>query len=228
MGRGTPFLSIRCSLSAWRTALPTPHKKGPNRFSCVPICRLRCRRCRNGGTHTRKRHIKSPWGEVPERSEGGGEAREGESGRATAGSDKRPRPSNTHEQWRQREAVMFVEASSKGLRDGNKADGFADTAQITQGGVPPYLRARCVLYGRAALPWIRPYKALRAVIILGSPPPLGGGRTGWVRAAAPAGWSGGRLCRGTRPATPQGLPTAPIMGGAEGGFAGRWKQALRG
>ena len=65
---------------------------------CVPICRLRLRRCRHGGTQTRKRHIKSPWGEVPERSEGGGEAREGESGRATAGSDKRPRPSNTHEE----------------------------------------------------------------------------------------------------------------------------------
>ena len=69
---------------------------------CVPICRLRRRRCRNGGTHTPKRHIKPPAGEVPERSEGGGEAREGESGRATAWSDKRPRPSNTHEEARRR------------------------------------------------------------------------------------------------------------------------------
>ena len=39
-----------------------------------------------------------PAGEVPERSEGGGEVKEGESGRATAGSDKRPRLNNTHEQ----------------------------------------------------------------------------------------------------------------------------------
>ena len=63
---------------------------------------------------TPSRHIKSPWGEVPERSEGGGVAREGESGRATAGSDKRPRPSNTHEQWRQREAVMLLIATPWG------------------------------------------------------------------------------------------------------------------
>ena len=65
---------------------------------------------------TPTRHINSPWGEVTERSEGGGEAREGNSGRATAGSDKRPRPSNTHEQ------------GSFGT-----ADGEADTAQILPG-----------------------------------------------------------------------------------------------
>ena len=45
-----------------------------------------------------ERLIKPPAGEVPERSEGGGEVKEGESGRATAGSDKRPRLNNTHEQ----------------------------------------------------------------------------------------------------------------------------------
>ena len=50
--------------------------------------------------------------------------------RQRASPDKRPRKHNTHEHWRQREAVMFVEASSKGLRDWSKADGAADTAQI--------------------------------------------------------------------------------------------------
>ena len=64
---------------------------------CPPLCRLRRRRCRNDGGHTPKRLIKPPAGEVPERSEGGGEVKEGESGRATAGSDKRPRLNNTHD-----------------------------------------------------------------------------------------------------------------------------------
>ena len=71
--------------------------------------------CRSGGTHNTHKTYKSPWGEVPERSEGGGEAREGESGRATVGSDKRLRPSNSQEEG------SF-----------SKADGAcADTAQIT-------------------------------------------------------------------------------------------------
>ena len=65
---------------------------------CPPLCRLRRRRCRNDGGHTPERLINPPAGEVPERSEGGGEVKEGESGRATAGSDKRPRLNNTHEQ----------------------------------------------------------------------------------------------------------------------------------
>ena len=63
-----------------------------------------------------RRHINPPAGEVPERSEGGGEVKEGESGRATAGSDKRPRLNNTHEQ-----------ASYGQL--GAKRTALADTAQ---------------------------------------------------------------------------------------------------
>ena len=39
---------------------------------------------------------------------------------------------------------------------------------------------------------------------VGSPPPLGEGARVWVRAAAPAEWQGGRLCRGTRPCHPAG------------------------
>ena len=93
-------------MSAQRTALADTAQEMTQPLLCVPLCRLRRRRCRNDGTHAPKGHINPPAGEVPERSEGGGEAREGESGRATAGSDKRPRPSNTHEQWRQREAQM--------------------------------------------------------------------------------------------------------------------------
>ena len=102
MGRGSPFLSIRCSLSARRRAKPTPHKNGPNRFLCAPM-RRQSRRLAGAAVRTAaRRHIKPPAGEVPERSEGGGEVKEGESGRATAGSDKRPRPSNTHEEARRR------------------------------------------------------------------------------------------------------------------------------
>ena len=36
---------------------------------------------------------------------------------------------------------MFTEASSKGLRDGNKAEGFSPHRTDNQGGYPPYLRA---------------------------------------------------------------------------------------
>ena len=67
---------------ARRTALPTPHKNGPNRFLCAPM-RRQSRRLAGAAVRTAaSRHIKPPAGEVPERSEGGGEAKEGESGRA--------------------------------------------------------------------------------------------------------------------------------------------------
>ena len=36
------------------------------------------------------------------------------------------------------------------------------------------------------------------------PAPWGEGARVWVRAAAPAEWQGGRLCRGTRPCHPAG------------------------
>ena len=36
---------------------------------------------------------------------------------------------------------MFTEASSKGLRDGSKAEGFSPHRTDNQGGRPPYLRA---------------------------------------------------------------------------------------
>ena len=55
-----------------------------------------------------RRHSNPPAGEVPERSEGGGEVKEGESGRATGGSDKRPRLSNSLVVGRQREAVIIM------------------------------------------------------------------------------------------------------------------------
>lgn len=45
--------------------------------------------------------------------------------------------------------------------------------------------------------------------------PLGGGRTGWVRAAAPARLDG-KAALAARPDW-RGLPTAPNLGGAEGG-----------
>ena len=64
--------------------------------------------------------LNPPWGEVPERSEGGGEVKEWESGRATAGSDKRPRLNNTHEQ------------ASYGQLGGRRRE-IAHTAQITPG-----------------------------------------------------------------------------------------------
>ena len=61
--------------------------------------RRQSRRLAGAAVRTAARiHINPPAGEVPERSEGGGEVKEGESGRATAGSDKRPRLNNTHEQ----------------------------------------------------------------------------------------------------------------------------------
>ena len=87
---------------------------------CPPLCRLRRRRCRNDGGHTPERLINPPAGEVPERSEGGGEVKEGESGRATAGSDKRPRLNNPHEQ------------ASYGQLGGRRR-AIAHTAQITPG-----------------------------------------------------------------------------------------------
>ena len=37
--------------------------------------------------------------------------------------------------------VMFTGASSKGLRDCSKAEGFSPHRTKTQGGFPPYLRA---------------------------------------------------------------------------------------
>ena len=100
---------------------------------CVPICRLRRRRCRNGGTHPPKRLINPPAGEEPERSEGGGEVKEGESGRATGGSDKRPRLNNTHEQ-----------ASYDQLDARRRA--IAHTAQITPGSAQ---QCRTPLFDRA-------------------------------------------------------------------------------
>ena len=52
---------------------------------------------------------------------------------------------------------MFTEASSKGLRDGSKAEGFSPHRTDNQGGRPPYLRAAIVPgRGRAALPWDPP------------------------------------------------------------------------
>ena len=39
---------------------------------------------------------------------------------------------------------MFTEASSKGLRDGSKAEGFSPHRTDNQGGFPPYLRAAIV------------------------------------------------------------------------------------
>ena len=56
------------------------------------------------------------------------------------------------------------------LRDCSKADGAADTAQITQGGKPPYLRAAQM---EAAFRLSEAASIWAAVIILGSPPPLG-------------------------------------------------------
>ena len=53
------------------------------------------------------------------------------------------------------------------------------------------------------------------------PAPLGGGRTGWVRAAAPARLDG-IAALAARPDW-RGLPTAP-KGGAEGGFAGSYNR----
>ena len=82
--------------------------------------RRQSRRLAGAAAHTAaRRHINTPAGEEPERSEGGGEVKEGESGRATAGSDKRPRLNNNHFAGRQREAVIIMYGA------GTKADGVS-------------------------------------------------------------------------------------------------------
>ena len=103
---------------------------------------------------------------------------------------------------------MFTEASSKGLRDCARRRALAHTAQIMQGGCPPYLRA-AIVPGRGGRrlrrrvpprPWLygggyHLWRRKRAIIFRavwrqprggGLPPPkllgahpLGGGRTGY-------------------------------------------------
>ena len=73
---------------------------------------------------------------------------------------------------------MFTEASSKGLRDGSKAEGFSPHRTKTQGGFPPYLRAAIV-----------PGQGGR--LCRGTRPCHPAGATD----CAHIGWGGGGICR---------------------------------
>ena len=119
------------------------------------------------------------------------------------------------------------------LRDCSKAEGVAHTAQITQGGLPPYLRAA---QPEAAFRLSEAASGWAAVIILGSPPPWGeGARDGCWRQPL-LGGKGGRLCRGTHLCHPAGATDCAQYGWGGGGivcyfflfsafyFVGRLKQ----
>ena len=84
---------------------------------------------------------------------------------------------------------MFTEASSKGLRDGSKAEGFSPHRTDNQGGHPPYLRAAdgggggggggVVPAQGGVSPWALFGRRLGRRLLFYGAHPLGGGRTGY-------------------------------------------------
>ena len=95
---------------------------------------------------------------------------------------------------------------------------YADTAQTIQGGRPPYLRAAIVPgQGGRLCRGTRPCPgSMAAVIIFGSPPPWGEGARVMGAGGSP------RQCAIN---LKRGLPTAPILGGAEGGLSASYPSA---
>ena len=65
-----------------------------------------------------------------------------------------------------------------------------------------------------------------AALTVGSPPPWGEGARVMGAGCSPCGVArrGGACAVGPSPAALRGLQTAPILGGAEGGFAGSYKR----
>ena len=78
--------------------------------------------CRSGGAHSSEKTYKSPSGGGARAERGRGSSEGGGKRQSEVTSDKRPRLSNNHVAWRQREAVIIIQGA------GTKADGFADTA----------------------------------------------------------------------------------------------------
>ena len=101
---------------------------------------------------------------------------------------------------------------------GRPADGFSRHRTNNQGGLPPYLRAAIVPgQGGRLCRGTRPCPgSMAAVIIFGSPPPWGEGARVMGAGGSP---------RHSAINLKRGLPTAPILGGAEGGLSASYPSA---